>query len=188
MNPNDLPDDVMATTEALAADGASLLSPLLRGATRGSLEPIECEPGPRLHGVVIGELLALTDNGTTPLVRFPGQVGESAVAARSSVDLHGPHIGQGVVLVFEQGDPARPIVMGVLRGASGWPQADKPAQVDVDADGERLIVSAKEQLVLRCGKASITLTKAGKVLVEGSYVLSRSTGVNRIKGGSVQLN
>ena len=43
-------------------------------------------------------------------------------------------------------------------------------------------------MVLRCGKASITLTKAGKVLIEGSYVLSRSTGVNRIKGGSVQLN
>jgi hypothetical protein len=65
---------------------------------------------------------------------------------------------------------------------------EKSAQVDVDADGQRLIVSAKEQLVLRCGKASITLTKAGKVLIEGSYVLSRSTGVNRLKGGSVQLN
>ncbi len=184
MNPNDLPDDVMATAEALAVDGASLLSPLLSGATRGS----PAREAGALHGVVIGELLALTDDGTTPLVRFPGQAGESAIAARSSVDLHGPHIGQSVVLVFEQGDPARPIVMGVLRGATGWPQADKPAQVDVDADGQRLIVSAKEQLVLRCGKASITLTKAGKVLVEGSYVLSRSTGVNRIKGGSVQLN
>ena len=51
-----------------------------------------------------------------------------------------------------------------------------------------MIVSAKEQLVLRCGKASITLTKAGKVLIEGSYVSSRSTGVNRVKGGSIQLN
>jgi hypothetical protein len=42
--------------------------------------------------------------------------------------------------------------------------------------------------VLQCGKASITLTKAGKVLIQGSYVSSRSTGVNRVKGGSVQLN
>jgi hypothetical protein len=184
MNPNDLPDDVMAAAEVLAVDGASLLSPLLSGATRGNTAGAHG----LLHGVVVGELLALTDDGTTPLVRFPGQLGESAVAARSSVDLHGPHIGQGVVLVFEQGDPARPIVVGVLRGATGWPQADKPAQVDVDADGERLIVSAKEQLVLRCGKASITLTKAGKVLIDGAYVQSRSTGVNRLKGGSVQLN
>ncbi len=51
-----------------------------------------------------------------------------------------------------------------------------------------MIVNAKEQLVLRCGKASITLTRAGKILIKGSYVLSRSSGVNRIKGGSVQLN
>ena len=61
-------------------------------------------------------------------------------------------------------------------------------EVEVDADGERLMVSAKEQLVLRCGKASITLTKEGKVLIQGAYVSSRSSGVNRIKGGSVQLN
>ncbi len=76
----------------------------------------------------------------------------------------------------------------MLRGrrAGRWPS--KPAQVEVDADGQRLVVSAQEQLVLRCGKASITLTKAGKVLIQGAYVLSRSTGVNRIKGGSVQLN
>jgi hypothetical protein len=51
-----------------------------------------------------------------------------------------------------------------------------------------LIVSAREQLILRCGAASITLTKSGKVLIQGAYVSSTSTGVNRIKGGSVQLN
>ena len=49
-------------------------------------------------------------------------------------------------------------------------------------------IGALDQLVLRCGKASITLTKAGKVLIQGTYLSSRSSGVNRIKGGSVQLN
>jgi hypothetical protein len=92
------------------------------------------------------------------------------------------------VLVFEEADPQRPIVMGVLRGTQAWPLPEAPAQVEVDADGERMLVSARSQLVLRCGKASITLTKAGKVLIQGSYVSSRSSGVNRVKGGSVQLN
>ena len=55
-------------------------------------------------------------------------------------------------------------------------------------DGERLIFRANEEIVLRCGKASITLTKAGKIILRGAYVLSRSSGVNRIKGGSVQIN
>ncbi len=146
------------------------------------------EAAPPLPSVVIGELVALTDDGRTPLVTYPGQPGTAAQRARSVVDLHRAHIAQPVVLMFEGGDPTRPIVMGVLRQRDGWPEAEAPAQVQVDADGERLIVSAKEQLVLKCGKASITLTKAGKVLIQGSYVLSRSTGVNRVKGGSVQLN
>jgi hypothetical protein len=135
--------------------------------------------------VVRGELVAVTDEGRTPLVVYPGQTGTAAVRAGSVVDLHGAHIGRPVVLMFVDG---RPVIMGVLREGDGWPLEARPGAVSVDADGERLVVSAKEQLVLRCGKASITLTRAGKVLIQGEYVSSRSTGVNRIKGGSIQLN
>jgi len=142
----------------------------------------------RLAGVVIGELVAMTDNAATPLVLFPGQVGTAAVAARSVVDLHGAHLGRRVVLMFEAGNPAKPIVLGVLREGLGWPPGERPGSVAVDADGERMLISAREQLVLRCGKASITLTKAGKVLIEGAYLSSRSSGVNRVKGGSVHIN
>ncbi|NVM90073.1 uncharacterized protein (DUF2345 family) [Variovorax sp. SG517] len=142
----------------------------------------------RWNSVTTAELVAIADEGQTPLVMLVGRHGTTAVRARSVVDLHGAHIGRHVVLMFEDADPARPIVMGVLRGAQAWPLPDAPAQVEVDADGERMLVSAKDELVLRCGKASITLTRAGKVLIQGSYVSSRSTGVNRVKGGSVQLN
>lgn len=144
--------------------------------------------GARWHAPVVGELLALADEGRTPLVRFAGQPGSAALPARSVVDLHGAHIGRAVLLVFEQADPCRPIVTGVLRGDEGWPLAGRPAQVEVDADGACLTLSAREQLVLRCGRASITLTRAGKVLIQGSYVLSRASGVNRVKGGAVQIN
>lgn len=139
-------------------------------------------------GVIVGELIGLTDNGRTPLVIYPDQPGTSAIHARTVVDIHGQHMGRSIVLMFEDGNPLSPIIMGVLREGKGWPLAVRPGQVEVDADHERLVISAKEQVVLRCGKASITLTKAGKVLIEGTYVLSRSSGANRIKGGSVQLN
>ena len=49
-------------------------------------------------------------------------------------------------------------------------------------------LTAQREIVLRCGKASITLTRAGKVLIRGEYIFSRSTGVNKLKGGSIQLN
>jgi Domain of unknown function (DUF6484) len=141
-----------------------------------------------LPGVVIGELVAIAREGRVPLVRFSGQRGLAALRARSVIDLHSGHVGQQVALMFENGNADEPIIMGLLRGGEGWPLEDAPAQLDVDADGRRLHIGAREQLVLRCGQASITLTKAGKVLIEGSYVLSRSSGANRIKGGSVDIN
>jgi hypothetical protein len=142
----------------------------------------------KIDGVVVGRIVGSKDNGATPLVIYPQQPRTVAIAARAILDLHGEHIGQDVVLMFEGGDPVRPIVMGYVRGERNWRLPEHPGQVEVDADGERLVVTAKEQVVLRCGKASITLTKTGKVLIQGAYVLSRSSGVNRIKGGSVQLN
>jgi hypothetical protein len=60
--------------------------------------------------------------------------------------------------------------------------------VEATADGKRVTLTADKEIELRCGKASITLTRAGKVLIRGAYLLSRSSGVNRIKGGSVQIN
>ena len=78
--------------------------------------------------------------------------------------------------------------MGNVGGEKSWRLPEQPGQVEVDADGERLVVSAKEQIVLLCGQASITLTKAGKVLIQGTYVSTRSSGVNRVKGASVQIN
>jgi hypothetical protein len=140
-----------------------------------------------LPGVVVGTLVAIADAGRSPLVLFSGLHGETAVPARSVVDLHGEHVGKEVVLSFENGDATRPIVMGLLHDESNRPLS-AAGQVEVDTDGQRMIVAAREQLVLRCGEASITLTKAGKILIEGSYVSSQSGGVNRIKGGSIQLN
>jgi hypothetical protein len=142
----------------------------------------------RIDGTVVGTLVALAGNGTTPLVTYAGQSGTAAMPARATIDLHGSHVGRAVVLLFEDGDPGRPIVAGCLREADGSTAPDAPGHVEVDADGERMIVSAKRQLVLRCGKASITLTKAGKVLIQGAYVSNRSSGVLRLKGGSVQIN
>lgn len=164
--------DEMMLDQGESQTGAEVVVP-------GSVTPA------RIDGVLTGVLIGFKDS--VPLVIFPGQPHGAAIAARTTVDLHGAHIGRQVVLMFDGGDPLRPIVMGAIRGeATALEQ--QPGQVEVDVDGERLLVTAKDQLVLRCGKASITLTKAGKVLVQGTYVSSRSTGVNRIKGGSVQLN
>ena len=182
MSARDLIEDKLTHAEAQPDDLSRLLKakPVKRQAA--SALSVAAVPS-----VIIGELLAIADDGKSPLVIYPGQSGTAALRARTVLDLHGAHIGQSVVLQFEGGDPTLPIVMGVLRQTDKQP-LEAPGNVQVDTDGARMVVSAKEQMVLQCGKASITLTKAGKVLIQGSYVSSRSTGVNRVKGGSVQLN
>jgi hypothetical protein len=175
-------DDHPVGPERTADQDQDLLRPLVVGRTMTIAE------SPALGGgVVVGELIGMTDDGRTPLVVFPGQRGSAAIRARSVVDLHGAHVGRQVVLAFEGADPGNPIIMGLVREIPSS-RAEPRGHVEVERDGERMIVSAKTQLVLRCGKASITLTEAGKILIEGTYVSSRSTGVNRLKGGSIHLN
>jgi len=167
---------------AVEVTGADLLRPLVSVAVgvRASLE--------RLAGPVIGELVAMADGGRVPLVCYGGQPTLAALRAESIPDLHGAHIGRRVLLCFDQGDPARPIVVGVLQEDETRVLPREQAEVEVISDGQRLILSAKQQIVIRCGRSSITLTQSGKVLIQGDYVVSCSTGTNRIKGGSVQIN
>ena len=141
----------------------------------------------RLDGVVIGVLMGFDDGGA-PLVVFPGNLVEQAVPARTTAKLERDHVGAKVALMFEHGDPARPLVMGRILHAEValGPAGNRRFQATVD--DQRVELKAEREIVLRCGKASITLTRAGKILLRGAYLFSRSTGVNKIKGGSIQLN
>ncbi len=139
----------------------------------------------RYDGVVIGILLGFHEDGA-PLVAFPGNPQETALKARATTKLQDTDMGREVALLFEGGDPRLPLVIGVVQHPEH--RADTQAPLGADLDGERILLRAQKEIVLKCGKSSITLTRAGKILIRGAYLLSRSSGVNRIKGGSVQTN
>lgn len=143
---------------------------------------VETDEPVRLRGAAIGRLAGLAGDGL-PLVTLDSAGGAPPRPARTTLPLGPEDVGAELVLLFEAGDPARPIVVGRLCGPG-----PAVARVELLRDGERLVLEAEREIVLRCGKASITLTRAGKVLIRGAYVSSRSSGVNRIKGASVQLN
>lgn len=152
----------------------------------------------RIDGVLVGRLAAIGVGGE-PRVDFPGAAPDG-VAARSMVAVGAAQIDHEVALLFEGGDPQKPMIMGLMYRPDAAPSAGEPpgerdaaapvnaAQPTVENDGERLVFEAEKEIVLRCGKSSITLTRAGKILIRGAYVLTRSSGVNRIQGGSVQIN
>ncbi|MGD9853099.1 MAG: DUF6484 domain-containing protein [Nitrospirales bacterium] len=148
----------------------------------------------QLNGVVVGQLKVINDQGQ-PLVVFSGNPFLAPIQARSVVRLEEADLERDVILAFEQGNSRKPIILGVLQSSEERPQEIHPGEkstfshtVNVELDGERVTLSAQKEIVLRCGKASITLTQAGKILIRGAYVSSRSSGPNLIKGGSVQLN
>jgi hypothetical protein len=143
-------------------------------------ELLEPPTAPQFGETRLGRLVAVADG--IPLVEFPGNPLRSPVAARSTVPVTADRTGTEVVLAFPGGDPRCPVILGVV-----LPSA-VAAPPRVEGDGERVTLSAEREVVLRCGEASITLTRAGKIIIRGAYVLSRSTGVNQVKGGSVQIN
>lgn len=139
--------------------------------------------------VVIGVIVGMRDDAV-PSVSFPGCPSEAGVTARTTVAFSPADIGQQVALLFESGDLGKPVIIGKIQSLApkGGEPKKIPATVETTLDGETLTLSADREIVLRCGKASITLTKAGKIIVRGAYLLNRSSGVNKIKGASVQIN
>ncbi|MCF6099654.1 DUF6484 domain-containing protein [Mesorhizobium muleiense] len=132
----------------------------------------------RIEGVVIGIFLGFGEN--SPLVVFPGNPQETAVSARSLAELTSDMIGAEVALLFQDGDPSRPLIVGRI--------IEPTRRAQVVRDGERVRITGDERIELRCGKASIIMEKDGHITIRGTYVTSHASATNRIRGGSVNLN
>jgi Domain of unknown function (DUF6484) len=144
--------------------------------------------------VVVGILVRLNDAGI-PLVEYRQNDLSAIMPARSIVAVTANQVGREVALMFENGDWHRPLVIGILepparahRGAGEGQSPIAERSVVVESEGERLVIKAEREIVLRCGEASITLTRAGKILIRGTYIVSRASGANCVKGASIRLN
>ena len=136
--------------------------------------------------VVLAKLYGFDVLDRPLLSGLPSRPGE-VVTARSTVALRREMQSAEVLVLFENGDATRPIITGVLQDMA--PLA-APAQqgVTIHVDDTRHVVTAEREIVLRCGDASITLTRAGQVIIQGNYIVSRSSGHNKIKGAAIELN
>lgn len=135
----------------------------------------------RIEGVVIGVFLGFDD--TAPLVVFPGNPRKEAIAARSLTELTSAMVGAEVALLFQEGDPSRPLIVGRI-----VEPARRSSAPQVVRDGESVLIVGNERIELRCGKARIVMEKDGRILIRGTYVTSHASATNRVRGGSVNLN
>jgi hypothetical protein len=129
-----------------------------------------------------------------------GPLAARTLAALDDTNLHQALASRPqVVLLFENGDLRLPIVVGLLapdpgaalfgsllRAPIAVPAPTKPTEARVD--GKRVVLEGTEEVVLRCGDASITLRRDGKLVLRGAYIETTAKGLNRIRGGSVKIN
>lgn len=165
-------DNVIALSSVRAANGAQ---PARKGAKRAD------RARPADGDAKIGHIVRLDSEGD-PVVAWGGA--PDGVHARSLVDLGASSVGASVALLFEGGHEDKPIVLGLLRKED----RRRAAALEVLVDGRRIALEAEREIVLRSGKASITLTRAGKIILRGTHVVSRSSGANRVQGSQVRIN
>lgn len=164
--------------------------------------------------ILLGRLEAIDDAGSAIISMPEISIFDQSVAL-STITISPQHLGRQVALMFTQGSNPMPVIIGLIHSplqqvldtvlantvtpngdelvfpdslnASNNPPSELSSSL-VQIDGKQLILEGHEEIVLRCGEASITLNKSGKISIRGKYLLSRATGVNRILGGSVQVN
>jgi hypothetical protein len=147
---------------------------------------VPLEPG--LH---VARVVSVDGDGVikAELAAHPG----SAVAVRLGLELDTPALAtlvqsrRTVLLMVPSDGDKTPWLVALEHSAK---RADSGAAIRATAlvDGQRVELRGDDEVVLSCGEASITLRRSGRVVVRGTYVETRSKGVNRIKGGSVQIN
>jgi hypothetical protein len=141
-------------------------------------------------------------------VDFPGNAA-GPVPARSLVALDDAAIERGllsrqpVVLLFEGDEPRLPIIVGLLPAepgaallgsllqpptAAATPTVAPARRLEARLDGKRVVLEGEHEVVLRCGEASVTLRRDGKIILRGAYIETTAKGLNRIRGGSVKIN
>lgn len=137
-------------------------------------------PAPPATGNTTTGVFAGFDGDGMPLVTL-GSDGGVILAARAAIDLTPGDAGAELVLMLDPADP-RPVILGRIR-------APRPqATADCTVDGKDVEISAERQIVLRCGRGSITIAASGKITLRGTHIVSRASGTNRIRGGAIQLN
>lgn len=129
-------------------------------------------------GVAIGLLIGFRDGA--PLVVFPSNPSDEAIAARSLSTLEPGDVGSEVALLFEDGRQDKPLIVGRIL------ETVRP-EVQVDDDAPVRLTSGT-RLELRCGKASMLMEADGTVTIRGTHILTRAERHNRVQGAVVKLN
>jgi len=159
-------------------------------AEREAQEQAEAErrAAERIDGVELGRLVALGEDG--PKVTYPSCPTANGLVARCAAQLDDSHVGGRVALLFEGGDPGRPMVVGPIHNDQAEGEIEHPAitGLAITESDSRIDIRCKKAIGVSVGKATIIITPKGQIVVKGKHVLHHASAVNRIRGATVKIN
>jgi hypothetical protein len=129
-------------------------------------------------GVVSGEVVRRTANGELFIDYVRNSLGP--LPARTLVE--DVDAGMKVLLAFDEGDPTRPIILGVI-----FDRARTKSRM-LHLKAARIVLEAQDELVMHCGQGAFEARKDGKVQVRGRDIVSRAERSNKVRGATVLIN
>jgi hypothetical protein len=139
----------------------------------------------------LGSLVGFGPDGT-PFVTWNAN---EPLRAQTTVALPPPTAGsipQQVLLLLGVLPQSQPIIVGVLQtpgeAAAGETVSSRAQAWEDEINGRRILLNARDELTLRCGRSSVTLTRGGRIVMSGSEITSRASGPNKIRGARVDIN
>ena len=130
----------------------------------------------RLEGVVIAEVVGVDDG--FPLVRVNQEVHRARVVWIKDAPDWSRCVGLRVAVTHIR-SAEQVLILGLL---------DEPPQEKAVPKPRSLHIESGKELVIECGKSKIALRADGRIEIRGGHLVSRSSGPNKIKGGSVHIN
>ena len=159
----------------------------------GSLSTELNKPYERRSSPVIGTIKDIPSEGLI-LVEWNEDQEANARVSAALEDFPPEYlIGREVLLLFEDDNPGKPIVISLLQSRgeianSITKTSNRKNAPEIFVDGENVVIKASKKIELRVGKASIVIDENGKITTRGEHLLNRATGPIRIKGGHVDIN
>ncbi|MBU1169907.1 MAG: hypothetical protein KKD44_10135 [Proteobacteria bacterium] len=133
----------------------------------------------KIEGIVVGQLVGF-EHTKNPLVDFKKNVTGRPLSARATVALSETHVGRDVALMFEECNPKKPVIIGLMHSEENQTEAPPDEQIKT--------ISAENAILFRCGKSTLLLKKDGTIEISGKNIVARASGQNTIKGAVVHIN
>lgn len=126
--------------------------------------------------------------GPPPIARTLGEVTRGQLEAACAE-------GRSILIGFLDGRADSPVIMSLASigelpagAAAAEPEPEPQVEVVVDGEPQTRVIEAREELLLRCGEAAISLRADGTIKILGRDVTSWARRRQRIRGGSVAIN